>query len=244
MTLLKLDKLTVKFGGLTAVHNVDCTVDAQQIFSVIGPNGAGKTTVFNAITGIYEATTGGIEFRGKTLQRPLTWRVLVACGLVGLATGLAAALLAIDVDSMWRATIKRNYAGPGSSFSYGAAWRDAVGYLRGALVIEPVRGGRWALRTADGRRTIAFAESREDAWRSRIEQQAILDAIADGADLKERDGRWVIENDSLETLASYGSEADGRAVIDPYRVIARATAAREARCVDRVAAGHYDWRGW
>ncbi|MEX2113622.1 MAG: ATP-binding cassette domain-containing protein, partial [Pirellulales bacterium] len=72
MTLLRLDKLTVRFGGLIAVQGVDCAVEAQQIFSVIGPNGAGKTTVFNAITGIYEPTAGSIEFRGKALQRPLT----------------------------------------------------------------------------------------------------------------------------------------------------------------------------
>jgi ABC-type branched-subunit amino acid transport system ATPase component len=82
------------------------------------------------------------------------------------------------------------------------------------------------LRTADGRRTIVFAESREDAEKLRVEQQKLLDAIASGADLAARDGRWLLENDQQELLANYDSEADGRAVVDPYRSITQATAAR------------------
>jgi branched-chain amino acid transport system ATP-binding protein len=58
MPLLDIQKLTMRFGGLTAIGQLDLQVDAGQIFSVIGPNGAGKTTVFNAITGIYEPTAG------------------------------------------------------------------------------------------------------------------------------------------------------------------------------------------
>ena len=53
MPLLKIEKLTMRFGGLTAVCDLDLEVTAGAIDSVIGPNGAGKTTVFNAITGIY-----------------------------------------------------------------------------------------------------------------------------------------------------------------------------------------------
>ena len=77
-----LDKLTVRFGGLTAVEDVDCAVDERQIYSIIGPNGAGKTTVFNAITGIYEPTAGTIDFAaasshgrspGKCCGRGLRW---------------------------------------------------------------------------------------------------------------------------------------------------------------------------
>lgn len=53
MPLLKIDQLTMRFGGLTAVQQLDLEVQPGQIFSIIGPNGAGKTTVFNAITGIF-----------------------------------------------------------------------------------------------------------------------------------------------------------------------------------------------
>jgi branched-chain amino acid transport system ATP-binding protein len=67
MTLLELDKLSLDFGGLRALSDVDLQVDQGEIVSVIGPNGAGKTTVFNVITGIYEPTSGAVRFAGKSL---------------------------------------------------------------------------------------------------------------------------------------------------------------------------------
>ena len=67
MSVLDVDGLTVRFGGLTAVNDVDLKVEPGRIVSVIGPNGAGKTTVFNAITGIYEPTAGSILFQGRDL---------------------------------------------------------------------------------------------------------------------------------------------------------------------------------
>ncbi|MDL2273543.1 ABC transporter ATP-binding protein [Oscillospiraceae bacterium OttesenSCG-928-G22] len=59
--------LTKRFGGITAVNNVDIAVEKGQIFGIIGPNGAGKTTIFNMITGIYLPTEGDIQFLGKTI---------------------------------------------------------------------------------------------------------------------------------------------------------------------------------
>jgi branched-chain amino acid transport system ATP-binding protein len=67
MALLELDKLSLDFGGLRALSDVDLQVDPGEIVSVIGPNGAGKTTVFNVITGIYEPTSGAVRFAGKSL---------------------------------------------------------------------------------------------------------------------------------------------------------------------------------
>jgi branched-chain amino acid transport system ATP-binding protein len=67
MPLLELDKLSLDFGGLRALSDVDLQVDQGEIVSVIGPNGAGKTTVFNVITGIYEPTSGAVRFAGRSL---------------------------------------------------------------------------------------------------------------------------------------------------------------------------------
>jgi branched-chain amino acid transport system ATP-binding protein len=67
MALLELEKLSLEFGGLRALSDVDLQVDQGEIVSVIGPNGAGKTTVFNVITGIYEPTSGAVRFAGKSL---------------------------------------------------------------------------------------------------------------------------------------------------------------------------------
>ena len=59
-TLLSIQALTMRFGGLTAVNALDFVARRGDITSVIGPNGAGKTTVFNCITGFYRPTTGGV----------------------------------------------------------------------------------------------------------------------------------------------------------------------------------------
>ena len=65
--VLQTDKLTKKFGGLTAVNNFDLKVSKGEISSLIGPNGAGKTTVFNVVTGIYKADGGMVFFKGEDL---------------------------------------------------------------------------------------------------------------------------------------------------------------------------------
>jgi branched-chain amino acid transport system ATP-binding protein len=63
--LLELENVTIRFGGLTAVSDVSLKVGEGELIGLIGPNGAGKTTVFNMITGVYQPTTGGINFIGK-----------------------------------------------------------------------------------------------------------------------------------------------------------------------------------
>ena len=65
--LLKLDQLTMKFGGVTALNNVDLEIYEGEILALIGPNGAGKTTVFNVITGVYQATSGTVAFDDMNL---------------------------------------------------------------------------------------------------------------------------------------------------------------------------------
>jgi branched-chain amino acid transport system ATP-binding protein len=60
--LLNLEKVTIRFGGLTAVSEVDLQIGASELVGLIGPNGAGKTTLFNLITGVYQPTDGNISF--------------------------------------------------------------------------------------------------------------------------------------------------------------------------------------
>jgi|ERR1051325_11046583 branched-chain amino acid transport system ATP-binding protein len=60
--LLELDKVTIRFGGLTAVSEFNLTIGSGEMFGLIGPNGAGKTTAFNLITGVYQPTNGVITF--------------------------------------------------------------------------------------------------------------------------------------------------------------------------------------
>ncbi len=65
--ILKVEKVTKRFGGLKAVSDLSFTVKEGEILSIIGPNGAGKTTVFNLITGFYHADEGKIIFNNKEI---------------------------------------------------------------------------------------------------------------------------------------------------------------------------------
>jgi branched-chain amino acid transport system ATP-binding protein len=69
MSLFEAKKVTKMFGGLTAVHNVDFTLEPGMIAGLIGPNGAGKTTFFNGITGIYQITSGEMAFDGHDITK-------------------------------------------------------------------------------------------------------------------------------------------------------------------------------
>jgi branched-chain amino acid transport system ATP-binding protein len=64
-SLLECKQVTIKFGGLTAVADLDLRIGEQELVGLIGPNGAGKTTAFNLITGVYQPTSGSITFGGK-----------------------------------------------------------------------------------------------------------------------------------------------------------------------------------
>jgi len=76
MAELELRKITKRFGGLLAVHNLDLDVPQGMILSLIGPNGAGKTTVFNMITGVYPPSEGTITYRGKKLNHLRSNRII------------------------------------------------------------------------------------------------------------------------------------------------------------------------
>ena len=66
MGILKIEDLTIFFGGIKALNKVSFEVDKGAIYSIIGPNGAGKTTVFNCISGIYKPNSGKISFKERT----------------------------------------------------------------------------------------------------------------------------------------------------------------------------------
>jgi branched-chain amino acid transport system ATP-binding protein len=67
-TLLELKDLTIKFGGVTALNEVNLKIYEGEILALIGPNGAGKTTVFNVVTGVYKATSGEVLLNDKSLN--------------------------------------------------------------------------------------------------------------------------------------------------------------------------------
>jgi branched-chain amino acid transport system ATP-binding protein len=78
--VLKTDKVTIRFGGLTAVNALDMAVTAGEIYGLIGPNGAGKTTIFNLLTGVYEPTSGEIYFEDKRIDGKRPYEI-AHCGV-------------------------------------------------------------------------------------------------------------------------------------------------------------------
>ncbi|MEI2731252.1 MAG: ABC transporter ATP-binding protein [Dermatophilaceae bacterium] len=77
--LLQARGVTMRFGGLTAVNDVDLVVDEREIVGLIGPNGAGKTTFFNCLTGMYKPTEGEVTLEGTVL--PPKPRAVVKAGM-------------------------------------------------------------------------------------------------------------------------------------------------------------------
>ncbi len=76
--LLQLERVTMQFGGLKAVADLDLGVSRGELVGLIGPNGAGKTTVFNVITGVYAPTEGRVGFEGRSIAGLKANRI--ACG--------------------------------------------------------------------------------------------------------------------------------------------------------------------
>lgn len=65
--VLKVENVTMQFGGVVAVDNLNLEVGKGEIVALIGPNGAGKTTAFNVITGVYQPTNGAVWFQGEKI---------------------------------------------------------------------------------------------------------------------------------------------------------------------------------
>ena len=65
--VLRLENLTMQFGGVVAVNDLSLSIDEGEIVALIGPNGAGKTTAFNMVTGVYAPTNGAIYFNDELM---------------------------------------------------------------------------------------------------------------------------------------------------------------------------------
>jgi len=178
MSLLKVNNLTMRFGGLTAVKDLSLTVEQGQIFSLIGPNGAGKTTAFNAITGIYPPTAGTIDFQDKPTIRHWSGRMTLLCVLIGLFTGLCGFLLGSNIDTLWNTAINRPHNN--DIFSWSESGRATADYLFGhGISIEYDRLSNlwpWKVVSADGQLTFAKAKNLQAAEQILTQTRGLIPA--------------------------------------------------------------------
>ena len=75
-TVLELKAVNKAFGGVQAVRDMTFKIEKGELAGLIGPNGAGKTTIFNLVTGVYDVTSGEIEFKGKNINKLKTFQVI------------------------------------------------------------------------------------------------------------------------------------------------------------------------
>jgi len=74
--MLELKGVNKSFGGVQAVKDMSFVIEKGELAGLIGPNCAGKTTIFNLVTGVYDVTSGEIEFKGKNINKLKTFQVI------------------------------------------------------------------------------------------------------------------------------------------------------------------------
>ena len=112
--ILNLDRLSLRFGGLQALAELDLEVDDREIVSLIGPNGAGKTTVFNVITGVYQPSSGDVRFAGRSIAGQAPHRI----ARLGIARTFQSLRLFPNmsvIENVMAATYGRTKASPAES---------------------------------------------------------------------------------------------------------------------------------
>jgi branched-chain amino acid transport system ATP-binding protein len=118
MELLRIEHLTMDFGGLRALNNVNVDVESGEIYAIIGPNGAGKTTVFNCINKFYKPSEGNMFFKGKNIT-PLPPHKISALGIARTFQNLEIFPGMTAIDNILTGAHRTIRSGIFSGFLYG-----------------------------------------------------------------------------------------------------------------------------
>ncbi len=106
--VLRLENVTMQFGGVVAVNNLSMEVNEGEIVALIGPNGAGKTTAFNCITGVYQPTNGLVEFMGDPIMEGMP-RGKMAKMYAGENAGVYTKFISHTPDEITKSGIARTF---------------------------------------------------------------------------------------------------------------------------------------
>ena len=241
MSLLKIEQLTMRFGGLTANKEVSLAVEEGQIYSIIGPNGAGKTTLFNAVTGIYPPTDGKILFEGQSQYRPFGLKVILSALFAGLLVGAMCFLLLLNVDRMWKAAVKREYDREGDQITLGGMIRSAIGYHQGQFVMEKerqIRAGvkeRWSIKVADSDSALVTVSNPEQAAKVR---DALISGNYKLAASEAEPGKWVLlDAGGQPTGGEFPNEDAAKKLTRDLEEAAKVQSARRSNSLVAGAAG-------
>ena len=177
--ILRLENVTMQFGGVVAVNNFSMRVDEGEIVSLIGPNGAGKTTAFNAVTGVYQPTNGAIYFNDKLI-------------LENHPTGKMKKLYAGENADMYRRTITKT---PDQITALGMARTfQNIRLFRTMTVFENVLVAMHLRRTSNIFTATFMLNRREErAMRERVDELLTLVDLYD-------------ERDEIATSLPYGKQ--------------------------------------
>ena len=177
--ILRLENVTMQFGGVIAVNNFSMRVDEGEIVSLIGPNGAGKTTAFNAVTGVYQPTNGAIYFNDKLI-------------LENHPTGKMKKLYAGENADMYRRTITKT---PDQITALGMARTcQSIRLFRTMTVFENVLVAMHLRRTSNIFTATFMLNRREErAMRERVDELLTLVNLYD-------------ERDEIATALPYGKQ--------------------------------------
>lgn len=189
--LLEVRDLTLRFRGLTAVSHVNLTVNEGEIAAVIGPNGAGKTSLFNAITGIYEPTSGTVRLGGRDVRAERSLKTVFRWLLAGITVGLLLLVAASDVNGLWSAVVRSSAGSDGAGFDWARTTRELASYLAARPYIEQ-RAGRFYVTTQAGDAPFGSSKTRDAAEQKRESLAELARAPRDGSTVVERDGAFTI----------------------------------------------------
>jgi len=130
MPILKVEDMSLSFGGIIALHAVSFEVEPKEIFSIIGPNGAGKTCLLNSISGFYKPQRGSVYFQGKDISRvPCSKRAKMGIARTFQNLAIYGGLPTIDnILSGYHVFMKSNFLSCG--IWYGLAQREEIKYRR------------------------------------------------------------------------------------------------------------------
>ncbi len=124
MSVLEVQDLAIRFGGLQALQGLNLEVNEFEIVGLIGPNGAGKTTAFNCITGFYQPNTGSVRYRGKDVTKaPPHVKASMGFGRTFQNVGMVKSATALE-NLKTAQHAKAGYDALSGLLGIGASWRQ------------------------------------------------------------------------------------------------------------------------